>query len=172
MNDELILIDLDDNQIGTGEKEDVHMKGQLHRAFSVFLYDGDRMLVQRRNKNKYHSGGLWANACCSHPRNGEELKDAVPRRMMEELGVEAEVEEIFSFIYRTEFSWDLYEYECDHVFLGEYSGAVSFSKDELSEIRWIEIDELKRKLVDTPEKFASWFIIAAPEVIAEIENRK
>ena len=87
MSDSLILTDLFDNEIGTLSKSEAHRLGRLHRAFSVFITDGDKMLIQKRHRDKYHSGGLWANACCSHPRFGETLDQAVPRRLLEELGV-------------------------------------------------------------------------------------
>ncbi len=170
MNDHLILVDLEDREIGYGEKMEVHEKGLLHRAFSVFLVSRGRVLLQKRNPEKYHSGGLWANACCSHPRKGETLAEAVPRRLKEELGICTEVEEAFSFIYRTEFSNKLCEYELDHVFLGEYEGEVFEDPEEISETSWMEIGELKEKLVTQPETFASWFIIAAPKVIAILES--
>ena len=97
--DELILVDLFDREIGTGPKLRVHRENRLHRAFSVFILHEDRMLIQRRAFDKYHSGGLWANACCSHPRAGEELRTAVKRRLQEELGICTDTEEIFDFVY-------------------------------------------------------------------------
>lgn len=163
--DEMILVDIFDNQIGTGNKEQVHIKGQLHRAFSVFLINGDQMLLQRRSVNKYHSGGLWANACCSHPRNGESFKEAVPRRMREELGIQCETKELFHFVYRTQFSNGVCEYEYDHVFLAEYGKEIFPNPEEIEEIKWVKLDRLEKALSDSPEKFASWFLIAAPRVL-------
>lgn len=165
MSDELILVDLDDNAIGKGEKLWVHENGRLHRAFSVFIVDGSRMLLQRRNIHKYHSGGLWANACCSHPRSGETLEEAVKRRMIEEIGVCAACEEIFHFVYRSVYENGLTEYEYDHVFLCRYSGEIRPSEDEIDEARWIEIAELKRDVVEHPQNYASWFLIALPRVL-------
>lgn len=118
--DQLILVDLDDVPIGSAGKAEVHRRGLLHRAFSVFLTDGERMLLQRRSRGKYHSGGLWANACCSHPRAGESLEQAVPRRLKEELGISCPVEELFSFHYFSQYGPQLFEYELDHVFLGRW----------------------------------------------------
>lgn len=165
MNDTLILVDLEDNEIGVGEKLWVHKNDKLHRAFSVFVIDGDRMLIQRRNINKYHSGGLWANACCSHPRSGELLEDAVKRRLFEEIGVIASSEEVFHFIYRTEYDNGLCEYEYDHVFLCNYSGPVCPFKDEIDEIKWVNIEELKKDVVENPHKYSSWFLIALPRFL-------
>lgn len=169
--DKLILVDDKDRQIGTCEKLAAHREKRRHRAFSVFLYDGSRMLIQKRHRAKYHSGGLWANSCCSHPRDGETLAEAVRRRTAEELGVNCETEELFSFTYFTVFSDVMYEYEYDHVFLGAYSGDVTPDPQEIEEVRWVELEDLKRELSETPERFASWFHIAAPRVMEEIEKR-
>ncbi len=165
MNDELILVDLEDNEIGHGEKLWVHENDRLHRAFSVFMIDGDKMLLQRRNVNKYHSGGLWANACCSHPRVGEELEEAVKRRLLEEIGVCSACEEMFHFVYRSVYENGLTEYEYDHVFLCHYSGAVNPSKEEIDEISWVNITELKGDIIKNPQNYASWFLIALPRLL-------
>ena len=131
MQDELILVDLFDRAIGHGEKLDVHRRRLLHRAFSVFLVDENgRWLLQKRADGKYHSGGLWANACCSHPRWGETLPQAVSRRLQEELGITGEARELFSFIYYTPFP-SLSEYEYDHVFLLLHSGPVTPNPEEI-----------------------------------------
>ena len=122
-------MDLDDHEIGSEEKLRAHEKGYLHRAFSVFIYQGDRMLIQQRNPEKYHSGGLWANACCSHPRAGESLTEAIHRRLQEEAGFDCELAELFSFTYRTVFTNGLTEYEFDHVFLGSYDGEVKMNPE-------------------------------------------
>ena len=125
--EELILVDLDDREIGTMDKAEAHRLGRLHRAFSVFIVDCDRMLIQQRNRGKYHSGGLWANACCSHPRHGETLPEATERRLREELGISCELRELFDFVYFSRYVDDLFEYEYDHVFVGEYSGFIEKS---------------------------------------------
>lgn len=165
MFEEITLVDIDDHITGYSTKEDVHKRGLLHRAFSVFIVNDNKMLIQMRNPNKYHSGGLWSNACCSHQRKEEILSEAVHRRMNEELGFDCPLEEKFKFIYRTRFENGLVEYELDHVFVGEYCGEVCVDPKEASEIRWVEFDELKRELLDNPESFSSWFIICAPRVL-------
>ena len=165
MNNELILVVLDDKEIGKGEKMWVHETGKLHRAFSVFVVDGHRMLLQRRNLHKYHSGGLWANACCSHPRDGETLLEAVKRRMQEEIGVCAACEELFHFVYRSEYKNGLIEFEYDHVLLCRYAGAITPAEEEIAEIRWVDIAELKQDVVKNPQQYASWFLIALPRVL-------
>lgn len=170
MEDQLILVDIFDRQIGTGQKLAVHQKGRLHRAFSVFVYRGNEMLLQKRSSGKYHSGGLWTNACCSHPRQGEELTEAVKRRLQEELGIGLPVEELYSFVYRTQFENGLTEFEYDHVFLGEYEGDIQLNEEEASEIRWIDMDELAEELWKHPEQYTAWFLIAAPRVLRALRR--
>lgn len=177
MNDSLILVDLDDNEIGCATKAEAHEKGLLHRAFSVFLYkyigQTPYMLIHRRAKEKYHSGGLWTNSCCSHPRQGESIHEAVHRRLQEELGVNAETKEIFSFVYYHRFTPNCAEYECDHVLIGEFHSEVeSYCKNEISDVRWISFDELKESVKNSPEMYTPWFIIALEKVINTIEEDK
>ena len=157
----LILVDLDDRETGTGEKLEIHRRGLLHRAFSVFLFDGERLLVQRRAAGKYHSAGLWANTCCSHPREGEPLAEAVLRRLEEECGIAgAEVQEAGSFVYRAVFPNGLTEYEVDHVFAGEYAGAFDPDPEEIAELRYAELPGLKKDMAAHPERYAAWFFTA------------
>lgn len=168
---QVILVDTNDRELGGTGKGEAHQSPRLHRAFSVFLYSGDRMLIQQRADSKYHSGGLWANSCCSHPRPGESLAEAVPQRMMEELGFRCPVEELFDFVYFNRFNDNLYEYEYDHVFLGEYSGEYTLNPQEAQDARWITLDTLERELVENPSRYSVWFLTAAPRVIAEIRSR-
>ena len=171
-NDKLILVNLYDEEVGSGSKLEVHQKSLLHRAFSVYVVNDGKMLLQKRNPNKYHSGDLWANACCSHPRRGEELECAVHRRMVEELGFDCEVKELFDFIYRTDFGTGIYEYEYDHVFLAEYSGKIEVNYEEATEIKWVDLKELKDDLVSNPERYSSWFLISAHKVIKHVEGTR
>ncbi|MCI5800981.1 MAG: isopentenyl-diphosphate Delta-isomerase [Oscillospiraceae bacterium] len=169
MEEMLILVDPEDRPAGEATKEEAHRKGLLHRAFSVFLHDGNgRMLIQRRARGKYHSAGLWANACCSHPRTGEELTQAVRRRLKEELGACCPVEEQFSFVYYHRFGETLYEYEYDHVFLGQYSGPLRPDPEEAEETRWVPFDELLEDLRLFPERYCVWFITAAPRILSAL----
>ena len=170
--DNLILVNIFDEQVGTMGKEAAHREGRLHRAFSVFLYHGNRMLIQRRALHKYHSGGLWANSCCSHPRDGEELTEAVRRRLVQELGVSCECRELFSFVYRHQFHEALYEYEYDHVFIGEYDGSFELNPEEAMDAAWIGLDELAQDLTYHPEWYCVWFQTAAPKVIRHIKNNR
>ena len=158
---DLILVDLDDRVIGYGEKMEVHRKGLLHRAFSVFLFHGDRLLIQQRAAGKYHCGGLWANTCCSHPHAGQLLQDAVQQRLMEECGITGvSLREAGCFVYRAVFPNGLTEYEMDHVFVGEYEGAFSPDPDEIAELRYVPLAELKKDMITNPEKYAPWFFTA------------
>lgn len=171
--EDIIKVDIYDNQIGTIEKLTAHRTPVLHRAFSVFLYDGNKILLQKRADNKYHSGGLWANACCSHPRANLSFWDSVYSRLEFELGITKKIklDELFSFTYLSKYNADLYEYEYDHVLLGKYSDEqLSFNQEEISELRWWGIDELEKQMVEQPNKFATWFLICAPKVLAEIKK--
>ena len=158
---DLILVDLDDRVIGYGEKMEVHRKGLLHRAFSVFLFHGDRLLIQQRAAGKYHCGGMWANTCCSHPHAGQLLQDAVQQRLMEEYGITGvSLREAGCFVYRAVFPNGLTEYEMDHVFVGEYEGAFSPDPGEIAELRYVPLAELKKDMITNPEKYAPWFFTA------------
>lgn len=165
MEERIVLIDESDNIIGYEEKYIVHQKGMLHRAFSVFIVNGNMMLIQKRNINKYHSGGLWSNACCSHQRKGEILSEAIHRRMKEELGIDCEIEELFAFTYQTTFDNGMSENELDHVFLGEYSGALFPDRQEIEHIKWIDVDELSRDVNNNPADYTYWFREALPKVM-------
>jgi len=164
-NDKIVLVDINDNIIGKKNKLDAHTKPLLHRAFSIFLYHDDKILIQKRAEGKYHSGGKWANSCCSHQRFNEEFMESASRRLFEELKVKCDLEEISSFVYFTKFSEEMYEYEYDHVLIGEYSGDFVLDKEEASEAKWISIKELSNNLQLYPEIYSSWFKIAAPMVI-------
>ena len=172
MNDVLILVDEQDKEIGTEEKIDAHRKGLLHRAFSLFIYDSklNKMLIQRRAINKYHSGGLWTNACCSHPRKGEDLNTAIYRRTIEELGVSiseddfdiGKIKECGKFTYRKEVG-EVTEYEIDHVFAGLVDSSIlQFvpNKDEIEDLMWIDIHDLMNWLEGNPDNFTAWFFPA------------
>lgn len=173
LRNEVVLVDINDNEIRKEYKEKAHKKPMLHRAFSVYLYnDRKQLLVQKRALNKYHSPGLWANACCSHPKMGEDIKQSALERMEDEIGVSCDIKELFSFVYLNKFNDNLYEYEYDHVFVGNYNGEIILNEEEASETKWIDLDELEKDLVDNPLKYSSWFIISAPRVIEYVKNVK
>jgi len=167
--DQVILVDESDREIGHADKLDAHRDGgRLHRAFSVFIFDGaGRMLLQRRAAAKYHFGGLWTNACCSHPRRGEETGAAAHRRLREELGFDTELRELFSFVYTaSDARSGLSEREFDHVFAGRFDGEPRPAPDEVEAVRWVDPDELARDLALHPERYTPWFAEAAPRVAA------
>lgn len=170
MFDEIIIVDENDQPVGYSGKEETHRTGKLHRAFSVFLYNGRKLLIQQRADHKYHSPGLWANTCCSHPRKGENTDDAAKRRLMEEAGIQCDVHEVFSFIYKHKFEENLYEHELDHVYMGRYDGDYQINPEEVKDFKWIDIDALKNDIENNPEKYACWFRIAAPRVMKIIEE--
>jgi isopentenyl-diphosphate delta-isomerase len=166
MNDNIIVVDQNDREIGTAEKLAVHRDGVLHRAFSVFIFNyRDQMLLQQRALAKYHSGGLWSNACCSHPRPGESIEEASERRLREEMRISCPLLKAFDFIYRAELDHELTEHEFDHVLIGRYEGHIQPDPSEVMAHRWISLYRLERELRHVPEKFTVWFKIAVNKVI-------
>ena len=176
MEEQLILVDLQDRESGRMEKLAAHKQPALHRAFSIFLVDSqqekERILIQQRAFEKYHAGGLWANACCSHPRPGEALLDAAKRRLNEDLGIVCDLQEIGHFVYLHRFNDTLFEYEYDHILLGSYSGSVFPDPREIAKTQWLEEAELSNQLLTEPGKFAPWFLTAAPIALEWIKNQK
>lgn len=159
----LVLVNEQDEAIGTMEKMEVHRKAILHRAFSVFLFNSKgEMLLQRRALQKYHSGGLWTNACCSHPFPTETPVSAAMRRMKEELGFTTQVEPAFSFIYKATLDNELTEYEFDHVLVGVYDGELLLNEDEVGDYCFRSMVDLKEHLAQYPDKYTAWFKIALP----------
>jgi isopentenyl-diphosphate delta-isomerase len=166
-NDLLILVDLADREIGTEPKLACHLNGHLHRAFSVFLFDGNRVLMQRRAPGKYHSGGLWTNSCCSHPRTGETLAQTVPRRLGQELGVTGVAcREAGVFCYRAAFPNGITEYEMDHVFVGQWAGTPAPDPAEVMDWLWVDASEVAARLREHPEEFTAWLPGALPLAFA------
>jgi len=164
-NEEVILVDKDDHPVGTMEKMEAHLKARLHRAFSVFIFNRKgEMLLQQRAPNKYHSAGLWTNACCSHPRPGEDTKEAAVRRLKEELGFTTSLEKSFDFTYRSEFENGLTEFEFDHVFVGVYDEDIHPNKEEVSDYCFQSPEEIRAGLQTHPGKYTSWFHLAFPLV--------
>ena len=161
----VILVNERDEETGAMEKMDAHRHGALHRAFSVFVFNTKgEMLLQQRSTHKYHSGGLWTNACCSHPRPGELTEDAAVRRLQEELGFETRLTKIFQFTYHASFENGLTEHEVDHVFFGRYDGDINFNTNEVQDICYRSIEEIESSLQTHPQKFTAWFHIAFPKM--------
>ncbi|MBZ9578740.1 isopentenyl-diphosphate Delta-isomerase [Patescibacteria group bacterium] len=157
----VILVDKKGNRIGVEEKIKAHLDGKLHRAFSIFIFNSKgELLIQKRAKSKYHSGGLWSNTCCSHPRPNQNLKEEAKRRLREEMGIDCDLKEIFSFIYKVKVKAKmgyLIEYEFDHVFLGKFNGDPKPNKKEVKGWKWINPDELKKDMKENPERYTYWF---------------
>lgn len=154
----LILVNEKDEVTGFGEKMDVHRKGLLHRAFSVLIMNSkEELLLQKRADDKYHSAGLWTNACCSHPLKGEDTLSAAQRRLREELGFDCGLNFAFKFRYEAALDNELIEHELDHVFTGRYDGPVYPNPSEVSDITWISLDKLEDSLTREPETYTIWF---------------
>lgn len=155
---DIILVDENNAETGTGEKMDVHKKGLLHRAFSVLVFNIHKeLLLQQRALSKYHSPGLWTNTCCSHPFPGEESLDAAHRRLVEEMGFDCELEWEFNFIYKAEFNNGLTEYEFDQVYIGKYDGIPVINPEEVENYKWVSLPWLKREISENPDQFTVWF---------------
>ena len=156
----VILVDDNDNQLGLMEKIEAPEKALLHRAFSVFiLNDNKQLLLQKRALNKYHSPGLWTNTCCSHPRDGESVIDAGIRRLDEEMGFKTQLNNLFSFVYKSRLDNGLTEHEYDHVLLGKYNKDPLINELEVCDWKWVDLDALSNDLVINPKSYTVWFKI-------------
>ena len=163
--EQVILVDEQDQPVGACEKMAAHEQGLLHRAFSIFIFNSrGRLLLQQRSKGKYHSGGLWTNTCCSHPRPGETTEDAAYRRLQEEMGFQTELFHAFTFTYRAELDKELVEHEIDHVFTGIYEGEVFPNSEEAMDHSYMDMVQLEESLERFPEKFTVWLRIAFPRI--------
>lgn len=157
IEEQVILVDESDREIGTAPKLDAHRTGALHRAVSVFITDGHGdLLLQQRASGKYHSPGLWSNTCCGHPRPGEDVRTAGSRRLLEEMGIVCELEKAGTFHYRTEFDGGLCEHEIDHVFVGRWHARPHPDPHEVAAWRWSSIEELEAALRDDPAAYTAW----------------
>jgi len=171
MKETIILVDKNDRQTGTMEKMEAHEKAELHRAFSIFVFNSKKeMLIQQRAKGKYHCAGLWTNTCCSHPRPGETTETAAHRRLKEEMGFDTGLKEITSFIYKAPFENGLTEHEFDHVFIGTYDGKVKPNKEEVCNWKFIELKNLLEDVKSHPENYTPWFKIILKKVIKHIKK--
>ena len=160
LNDQVVLVDEHDRETGRAEKLEAHRRGQLHRAISILVHDGEgRQLLQKRQQGKYHSQGLWSNACCSHPRPGETPLDAATRRLREEMGFSCPLRFLFTTVYRHEVGNGLIEHELVHVFAGLYCGPVAPDSAEADGYQWLTFDDLIAEIAHAPDRYSAWLRI-------------
>jgi isopentenyl-diphosphate Delta-isomerase len=165
--DKVILVDEHDNVLGAMDKLEAHRKGILHRAFSILIFNPKgELLLQKRSRNKYHSGGLWTNACCSHPGPNESLDDATRKRLKHEMGIDLQPAYAYKFLYRSKLDKDLTEHELDHVFTGIFDGTPIINNDEVEDWKFISIQSLREDIERHPDHYTIWFrlIMNHPEL--------
>jgi len=154
----VVLVDSQDNPIGTMEKLEAHQKGVLHRAFSILLFNSKgELLLQKRAKTKYHSGGLWSNTCCSHPLPGESMADATRRKLKQEMGIDLQPEFAYKFIYKANLDGNLIEHEYDHVFVAKFDGEPIINKEEVEQWKYMKFDFLQAEIIENPDAYTCWF---------------
>ena len=169
----VILVDEHDKEIGLMEKQEAHIKGLLHRAFSVMVFNGKgEMLLQQRALSKYHSGGLWTNTCCSHPRQGETTEEAAHRRLQEEMGFDCELQLHQTFIYKAPFENGLTEHELDHVMIGYYDEEPIINPEEVESWKWMKIEDVKTDMIQNPDIYTVWFKKIFDEFYHYLEDHK
>ncbi len=158
--EQVILVNENDEKIGLMPKQEAHEKGVLHRAFSVFVFNGkNELLLQQRALHKYHSPGLWTNTCCSHQRDGETSLNAGKRRLFEEMGFSTDLKETTSFIYKAPFDNGLTEHELDHILIGIFEGIPQINPEEVASWKWMDLEEVKNDIQNNPEIYTAWFKI-------------
>ena len=164
MEENVILVDVLDNQLGLMPKMEAHEKAVLHRAFSVFIFnDKGELMLQQRAAHKYHSPLLWTNTCCSHQRDGESNIEAGKRRLIEEMGFKTNLKEIFSFVYKAPFDNGLTEHELDHVMIGNFNGVPKINPDEVASYKWMTLEAIKKDIELQPNIYTAWFKIIFKE---------
>ncbi|MCA1813793.1 MAG: isopentenyl-diphosphate Delta-isomerase [Halobacteriales archaeon] len=168
MAERVILVDEHDREVGTEEKMAAHrLPAKLHRAFSIFIFNTrGEVLLQLRSVKKHHFGGLWTNACCSHPLAGETLEQAVHRKLLQECGFDAELREVFSFTYKADWTNGLGEHEFDHVFVGTYDGPVPGNPEEADDWKWAKPEDVLRDMRAHPDNYTLWSCMAMERIMA------
>lgn len=171
MREDVILVNDRDEPVGLMEKMEAHEKGLLHRAFSVFVINPNReILLQQRAFSKYHSGGLWTNTCCSHPRSAETTIAAAHRRLQEEMGFDCELTKIVHFIYKAQLDQGLTEHELDHVFVGYWDGEPILNSTEVADYKWMDIDAVAKDMTENPDLYTVWFKIIYQEFLKHVRH--
>lgn len=172
MNRELILVDRHDNVIGYGEKLEIHRQGKLHRGFSIFVINkNNELMLQQRAFSKYHSGGLWANTCCSHPLRDEVLEKTVHDRLRYEMGFGCDLEYLYQFIYHVTLNNNLTEHELDRVYLGTYDQSPKPNPNEVADWKWMDIDKLRQDLIQNPNIYVYWLKEAFEQFYQATQNK-
>ncbi|WP_281228140.1 isopentenyl-diphosphate Delta-isomerase [Flavobacterium aquiphilum] len=169
--EQVILVNELDQQIGLMPKLEAHERAILHRAFSVFiLNDKNEIMLQQRAHHKYHSPLLWTNTCCSHQRDGETNIQAGSRRLYEEMGFKAELKELFHFIYKAPFDNGLTEHELDHVMIGYYNDEPIINPEEVEDWKWMKIEDVQNDMLENPDDYTVWFKIIFDEFYHFLEE--
>ena len=167
--DHVILVDEHDNAIGTMEKLEAHQKGLLHRAFSVLLFNSrGEMLLQKRASTKYHSAGLWTNACCSHPKQNEDIYLTVRNRLSYEMGIDVVPEFFYKFTYRSGLDKNLIEHEIDYVYIGTFDGIPAINLEEVEDWKFVSLEDLRLAIDSNPQDYTYWFKV----IVGHSELRK
>ncbi|MGO4818146.1 isopentenyl-diphosphate Delta-isomerase [Flavobacterium sp. W22_SRS_FP1] len=173
IEENVILVNKEDQQIGLMPKLEAHEKAVLHRAFSVFVLNSkNEIMLQQRAQHKYHSPLLWTNTCCSHQREGETNIQAGTRRLFEEMGFKTDLKELFHFIYKAPFDNGLTEHELDHVMIGYYDKNPQINPEEAEDWKWMNIEEVKSDMRLHPESYTVWFKIIFDEFYHFLEDHK
>lgn len=156
----VILVDENDEPIGSMQKLQAHIEAKLHRAFSVFIFNSEgKLLLQQRALGKYHTPGLWTNSCCSHPSSNEDTETAAKRRLQEEMGISADLSFLLKFTYKYKFDNELTEHETDHVFIGFTDAMPVINREEVNNYKYIYLDEIQTDIALRPEQYTAWFKI-------------
>lgn len=172
-NEYVILVNEEDMPVGRMEKMEAHEKAVLHRAFSVFIFNSQgQLLLQQRAGHKYHSPLLWTNTVCSHPREGEGTIDAAHRRIKEEMGMDCDFMEVFSFLYKADVGQGLTEHEYDHVFIGVSDIVPVINHDEVASWKYVDLSWLEADVVANSGDYTMWFKIALTEVLEHFKDKK
>ena len=173
IEERVILVNENDDPIGTMPKMEAHEKAVLHRAFSVFILNkNNEIMLQQRAHHKYHSPLLWTNTCCSHQRVGETNVQAGTRRLSEEMGFVTDLKELFHFIYKAPFDNGLTEHELDHVLIGYYNEEPVINLDEVESWKWMKIEAIKLDMINNPDQYTVWFKIIFDEFYHYLEDHK
>ncbi len=169
----VVLVNEQDQDLGTCEKMEAHEKGLLHRAISVFVFnDKGEWLLQRRAATKYHCGGMWSNTCCSHPFFGETPHEAANRRLMEEMGMSTSLHFQFPFLYKAQVNNDLIEHELDHVFIGYSNDIPVLNLEEVDQFKYVSSEELSHQMSTNGDQFTPWFRMLHEKLKDVLETKK